>query len=440
MSGCHANESGCSSYNGAETVPYALAVDQSGNLTVAGSTSAANFPTTANVYTGGFGAFVCRISADGSQLIWSTQLGVPMPMDVLGSALISIPFPVNSIALDAANNVYLTGHTWQPIATTPGALQSQSQLGQTLGNDFVVKLSSDATQLLFATNLTATVSGVTLDAAGNAWVTGNTIYSTSDGKVNATNFPGLANVPPGGLDFALELNSDASALQQIFSFLPPTATQPPVFDSSGDLLLLASAGNLVRLNASTALSASAVFAIANSAVPQAAAVVAPGELLTLYGVGLGPATAVVGRPNQNGLYPAQLGGVSVKVSGVAAPLLYAGPDQINLQVPFLPPYNTGPAPIVVTTQAGPLLILQPPIFGSVGIFAVVNEDGSVNSASNPAADGSIVSLYLTGLGAPSPSAQAGAISQTADSAFLTASRCYGLLHRLESCMPGPRPA
>jgi uncharacterized protein (TIGR03437 family) len=102
---------------------------------------------------------------------------------------------------------------------------------------------------------------------------------------------------------------------------------------------------------------------------------------------------------------------------VAAPLLYAGPDQINLQVPFLSPF-AAPAPITVTTQAGPPLTLQPPVFGSVGIFAVVNEDGSVNSASDPAADGSIVSLYLTGLGAPSSSAQDGAISPTADSAFL----------------------
>jgi uncharacterized protein (TIGR03437 family) len=384
------------------TTPDFIAVGTDGSLTIAGRSDATNFPITANAYQGGNGVFVSRISADGSELIWSTGFGIPSAT----LALEKNPDFASSVALDNANDVYLTGFTYEPIATTPGVLQSQAQLGQTDGNGFVVKLSPDATRLLFATNLTATIAGVTLDSARNAWVTGH-----------------ATNIPSGGLDFALELNSDATALQQIFSFLPPTATQAPAFDSNGNLVLLASAGNLVRLNAATALTASAVFAITNSAIPLAAASVASGELVTLYGVGLGPAVGIAGKPDQNGLFPTELGGVRVVVGGVAAALLYVGRDQINFQAPFFGPYGqtTGgaaaPQTVLVATPTGPLPALQAQTAGSIGIFAVLNEDGSANSASNPAADGSIVTLYLTGLGALSSSARSGAISPSAMSTF-----------------------
>jgi uncharacterized protein (TIGR03437 family) len=57
------------------------------------------------------------------------------------------------------------------------------------------------------------------------------------------------------------------------------------------------------------------------------------------------------------------------------------------------------------------------VAGSIGIFGVLNADGSVNSAANPAKGGSIVSLYLTGLGLPSNSPTDGAVSLAANSAF-----------------------
>jgi uncharacterized protein (TIGR03437 family) len=389
------------------TGPTAVAVGPDGSLTIAGSTTAGNFPITANVYQGGSGGFVSRISADGSQLIWSTWFGFP-------SEILFSPYEVsivNSVAVDAANNVYLTGASFGgPIATTPGALQPNGADG------FVVKLSADATQLLFATNLSATVAGVALDPAGNAWVTGHTDAFTFP---SFASYLGVSVIPPCGLDFALELNSTATAVQQVFTFLPPTATQPPAFDSTGNLLLLAPAGNLVRLNPVNALTAPAVFAMTNSAIPQATAGVGPGELVTLYGVGLGPAVGITGEPDVNGLYPTQLAGVSVKVNAVAAPLLYARPNQINFQMPFFGTEGSGPAGrIDVTTPGGSLLpaLLPQGVYRSIGVFVAVNQDFTANTPSNPAAVGSIVSLYLTGLGGLGE-APNGAISQSANNAF-----------------------
>jgi len=395
----------------ADTVPSAIAVAGNGAITVGGSTNATNFPVTANVYTTPGGAFVSRISADGSQLIWSTEIGSsagPGPYFVYSS--------IKSIAVDTADSVYIAGIAPAPITTTPNALQPTILLGSQVNqqNGFTMKLSSDATQVLFATNLGgstgATLSGLTLDGAGNVWISGNT---------NSSNFPGLSIVPSSGVDFALELNANATAIQQIFDFVPATVTQSPAFDSNGNLLLLASAGNLLRLNPSTALSSPAVLAVTNSAVAREAVGVGSGELVTLYGVGLGPSTPIAGEPDQNGLYPTQLGGVTVTFGGgglpsVPAPLLYAAPGQINLQVPFnILSTNT----VTVMTPNGPLPALQLQENGSLGIFGVVNQDGTVNSAANPGPQGSIVSLYITGLGAPSPTAQNGQVSVSANSFF-----------------------
>lgn len=57
------------------------------------------------------------------------------------------------------------------------------------------------------------------------------------------------------------------------------------------------------------------------------------------------------------------------------------------------------------------------VAGSIGIFGVTNSDGSINSAANPAKMGSIVSLYLTGLGLASYSMRDGVISPSAIAAF-----------------------
>src|ERR1019366_7116360 len=72
-----------------------------------------------------------------------------------------------------------------------------------------------------------------------------------------------------------------------------------------------------------------------------AAPVAPGQLLTIFGTNIGPAAPAVYDPNSASL-PTTLGGVSVVVNGVAAPMIYASAGQIN----FLAPYETGGQPTV----------------------------------------------------------------------------------------------
>ncbi len=127
---------------------------------------------------------------------------------------------------------------------------------------------------------------------------------------------------------------------------------------------------------------------------------APGMVLTIFGSGLAPATySATTLP-----LPAQLAGVSASINGVDAPLYYVSPSQLNLQIPFETPLNT-PVSLQVTnngqTTAQSLTVqaVAPGIFTDASGALV-----PVKSASA----GQIISLYVTGLGAVTPSIATGA--------------------------------
>src|SRR5262249_53128645 len=78
--------------------------------------------------------------------------------------------------------------------------------------------------------------------------------------------------------------------------------------------------------------------------------IAPGEIVTIYGSGLGPATPVQFQVTAGTQVPTQLGGVGVLFGGLAAPILYASATQITAVVPYA---VTGPtAPVVGSYQNG----------------------------------------------------------------------------------------
>jgi uncharacterized protein (TIGR03437 family) len=124
--------------------------------------------------------------------------------------------------------------------------------------------------------------------------------------------------------------------------------------------------------------------------------------------------------------PTTLGGTSISVGGIAAPLFYVSPGQINFQVPYaIGPVCSGAScpggrvgeriPVVVTTGVGvsdPVLAFvqanSPGIFSQVGdgcgpgVIQNVAADGSVtlNTPSNSASPGNFITIYGTGLGPP----------------------------------------
>jgi uncharacterized protein (TIGR03437 family) len=167
-----------------------------------------------------------------------------------------------------------------------------------------------------------------------------------------------------------------------------------------------------------------VTAVANAASGDTSAV-APGSIASIYGSGLAASIGLAGAFP----VPAILGSASVSVNGVSAPLFYAGPNQINFQVPF---EVSGGGTVTVTAGGVQLGAKSIPLHSTApGIFllpqgraAAFNQDGTVNSSTNAAASSSAIAVYVTGLGAVNPSvatgAQAPALSLSNVTATVTA--------------------
>jgi uncharacterized protein (TIGR03437 family) len=161
--------------------------------------------------------------------------------------------------------------------------------------------------------------------------------------------------------------------------------------------------------------------------------ISPGEIISVFGSALGPATAILATPT-NGVYPTSLGSPATIVefeypSGTwnAAPLIMTQANQINLISPFALPPSTPPAQVNlrVTYNA---LVSAPYPFDAVdahpGVFtldssgsgqaAALNWDetkqiATLNSASNPAPKGSSIIVFLTGAGTLSPAVPDGQV-------------------------------
>ncbi len=139
-----------------------VAVDGAGNVWVAGYTRSANFPlvnpiqgTLDSGASDDFDAFVAKLDPTGSKLLYSTFLG--------GTA----DDGASGIAVDAAGNVYVTG-TSQSATGFPGAPN-----GSNLFGIFVSKLDTHGALVYTFIHPSGSASGIALDAAGSAYVTGS---------------------------------------------------------------------------------------------------------------------------------------------------------------------------------------------------------------------------------------------------------------------------
>lgn len=141
--------------------------------------------------------------------------------------------------------------------------------------------------------------------------------------------------------------------------------------------------------------------------------VAPGSIVSVFGANMASSTAQAsGLP-----LPVSLGDVSVSINGIAAPLFYASPSQLNVQVPYeVPPPPLGPAlPILLVSIGGgsywalplPVQPTAPAVFLVGNRAAALNQDLTLNGDKNPAAAGSVISVFLTGQGAVVPAVATG---------------------------------
>ncbi len=178
---------------------FDIKVDDSGNAYVTGQTDSTDFPTAGPIQVVNRGlsdAFVTKLNAAGNELVYSTYLG--------GS---SSDFGFG-ISLDDSGNAYVTGQT--DSTDFPTALPIQSANGA-LGDAFVAKLNAAGNVLRYSTYLGGNGNDcgfrIAVDASGNAYVHGDT---------TSTNFPTanpFQSTRRGASDaFVTKLNESANAL------------------------------------------------------------------------------------------------------------------------------------------------------------------------------------------------------------------------------------
>jgi uncharacterized protein (TIGR03437 family) len=429
-----------------------IAVDAAGSAHIAGRTLSTDFPTTPGSIQPSFGghspslpryyylydAFVAKLNAAGTALVYSTYLGGDG--DDGGF----------DIAVDAAGNAWVVGLAESRFPTTPLAIQPA-------GRAFLAKLNPSGVALIFSTLLGGSgdqrVAGIGLASFNNAYVAL---------RVNNGNFP----ITPGAFQTVFKGRTDLAVVKVDLS--APSAS-PDRLDFKGfvgfnipsqKLTLSALSGETARWTieaktdsggdwlkvspSSGSGSATVEVSVSSARLPAGAysgtiavtspatgtttfirvvlaimpvpvqispggvvnafsysTAVAPGSIISVFGTNLASATLQAAASP----LPTTLASTSVSIAGRPGPLYFVSPSQINAQVPFeIPP---GPATVAVTVSGSTsppasftVLVAAPGILLVPGTKRglVQNQDLSLNGPGNPAAPESVIVAYLTGLG------------------------------------------
>jgi uncharacterized protein (TIGR03437 family) len=341
------------------SAPRALAIDSANNLYIADTGNNA----------------VRRLAPGGTLTALDTQLNNPVSVavDSQGSVYIADSGNNRIVQVTAAGTASTFAQINGPLALAVGAsgnllVADASQLWQ---------VASDGTPSSLITGLTSP-GGMAFTPDGTLVIadTGANVIRqlSTSGVLTAIAGTGTAGFAGDGSPaLAAQLNTPAGI----------------GIGANGTILIADSDNNRIRsLTPSALASDTATVAVVNAA-SLAAGAIAGGEIVTVFGTGFDTTNT------------------QLLFDGSPATLFYSSATQINALAPAsLAANSTTTMSIVVNGAviAGssvPVVAAAPGIFtvaGGAGQAAANNQDGSLNSASNPAARGSVVSLYATGQG------------------------------------------
>ncbi len=401
------------SYLGGSSDSFAtdVAVDSTGDIYIAGI-AGAFFPTLASSFAplAPYGGFVTRLDHGTGLLVYSTYIPGVSLNDFEA-------YPSIVIRVDDSQNAYVAGPAQFTFPTTPGAFQADVNSGDR--NAFVLELNPTGTELIFSTLIggsqtdLATAIALTGDSVTIAGITDSFDFPASDYSMPTCNLNSIPYDSPYFSTFVASFDHSGKRLYASEYSGCQDERATAMTYSSGMLVIAGRYEDfdtpfLVSIDPS-ASNPVQVSVVADSASFQVGAS-CPLELISIFGSGLGPRKGVIASPS-GGYFPTQLAGTSVTFGGILAPLLYVSESQINAVVPAN--VSMSEAALAVSTAAGTsaqnLTWIEkstPAIFSvdqsGSGQGAILNEDGTLNSASNPAPRGSIISMFGTGGGLTNP--------------------------------------
>jgi uncharacterized protein (TIGR03437 family) len=355
-------------------LPIGVAVDSSGNLYIADfGNSRVREVSASGAITTVAGSGSNGYSGDGGQAV-KAQLNGPQ-----------------GVAVDAAGDLFIADTENNLIReVTPGGVIS------TVAGNGVSGYSGDG-GLATSAQVGNPVS-VTVDAAGN-------IYTVDASARVRQVYPNgrIATIAGNG---SLGYSGDGGLATQAQLNAPSAIA----LGNNGNLYVADTANSAVRL-LQYAGNGLAIGAVTNAA-SSISGPVAPGEVVVLYGSGLGPARlAQYQLDPSSGLVGTGLAGTSVIFNGTPGPVLYTSATQVAAVVPYS---IAGSAVQVFVEYQGqtsapvtlPVAAVAPALFtqdsSGKGQAAASNQDGTLNGAAHPAKVGSYISLWLTGAGQTNP--------------------------------------
>ncbi|HEX5230006.1 MAG TPA: hypothetical protein VFW44_19975, partial [Bryobacteraceae bacterium] len=414
-----------------------ITLDSLGETVVVGLTTSPDFPVSANAYQptfpGGPAAsvnfpnpvefgFVSKLSAAGDKLVAGSFIGGGFMTEA------------EAVTLDTAGDAYITGSTSGITpGATPGAYQTKLDqscfilgIGPTPPSEpmdaFLLKLDSAFTHAQFLTYIgtgcTTGASSIVLQPSGNVWI----------GGLPYSGFPMVEPYALTGSYFVSEFNPDASQLLfSTFSDGPYLAQDP-----AGDIYVSGSgqpvsgppknspypysfsSASLAKIDPNdtppviiNSVGPSATYQKVSNPTGLYGGVV-PGELIEIAGEHLGPADTLMAKLDETGRLPFVVSGTSVAFNDYLAPIISV---QDGLIVCFAPFEISGPTAVTVDVNGAKSTAVRVAVSPSAPyILSIVNQDGTPNSASHPAPQGSVIVVYVTGLGITTPLSQDGSVS------------------------------
>ena len=399
-------------------------VDAGGIMTIGGIPRAGALPVSPGAYRAspdGSGGFIARINPAGTQADAATYIEGPVSnvaMRANGDVLFSMGTTIASLNASLSQLVFST------LTNLNGNI---AHIGLDGSNNIYVavpatvqRYAPDGGQLLWTRDLLpGSFTQFAVTAAGTSVLVGNVPpnYPTLNGTqaCRADLQQPISGVTSTANGFLMALGPDGGVRYATF-MAEDTPVYWPMTVSVGDgkpyaltQAFLALDGHTVRWEGIVSfdlddlpLAHTSAECLLNSATLLISPI-APGTIMALLGERLGPQTGT-SFALQDGHVPFDISGTSVTVDGKPAPMLYAQDGQINFIAPWSLRTDGSRVPVCVQMLAASSCLYAPTALVSPGLFVVnsqlaaINQDGTVNSAQNPARAGSYVSVYFTGAG------------------------------------------
>ena len=333
-----------------------------------------------------------------------------------GSGWLTASVAANVVTV-AANGTQLPPGSYAGVVTVivPGAGNSPLYVPVTLnvGAAPTLSLSSNVANFAFQQGTSTTPPSVSIQATSTGGsVPFTATFASNKGGAFATVTPASGSTPA---NLTIAFNAAVVAGLAAGSYTGTVTVSSPTIAGGNQIITV----NLTVTAAATPL----ITSVKNGASFQATGSVAPGEIISIFGIGVGPANPPQGISfalTASGTVPTTLGNVSVTFNGVAAPLLFVSATQVNAIVPYEMASATN-ANVVVSLDGTPSLSFPLQIVStSAAIFAtsqngsgqgaILNQDSTVNNLGNPAAKNSVVQIFGTGEGQIKPAGLTGCVT------------------------------